>query len=65
LEKGFPHCGKLFSMVWKNREIFFHCVEKRARLAMPAGIPGLSNGGNTRKLFHGWFAPGTGQGGLP
>jgi hypothetical protein len=24
---GFPHCGKMFSIVWKNPEKFFHCVE--------------------------------------
>jgi hypothetical protein len=29
--ESFPHCGKLFSIVWKNPENFFHCVEKRAR----------------------------------
>ena len=24
---GFPHRGNFFSIVWKNRENFFHCVE--------------------------------------
>ena len=24
---GFPQCGNIFSIVWKNREKVFHCVE--------------------------------------
>ena len=23
----FPHCGKILSIVWKNRKKVFHCVE--------------------------------------
>ena len=30
LKPGFPHRGKSFSIVWKNPEKFFHCVEKLA-----------------------------------
>ena len=26
--ENFPQCGNIFSIVWKNRETFFHCVEK-------------------------------------
>ena len=29
---GFPHCGNIFSIVWKNRENFFHCVENFSSL---------------------------------
>lgn len=25
---SFPRCGNIISIVWKNREMFFHCVEK-------------------------------------
>ena len=27
---SFPRCGNIFSIVWKNAENFFHCVEKTA-----------------------------------
>jgi hypothetical protein len=38
MENFFPHCGNLFSIVWKNRSNLFHCVEKpgvRKRAASP------------------------------
>ncbi|HOU21569.1 MAG TPA: hypothetical protein PKX16_05035, partial [Kiritimatiellia bacterium] len=32
LNPSFPHCGNIFSIVWKNPENFFHCVEKTAKV---------------------------------
>ena len=32
LKPSFPHCGNIFSIVWKNGEKFFHCVEKSPKL---------------------------------
>jgi hypothetical protein len=28
--RDFPHRGNIFSIVWKNPETFFHCVENPA-----------------------------------
>ena len=28
LKPSFPQCGQILSIVWKNPENFFHCVEK-------------------------------------
>ena len=30
--QSFPHCGNILSIVWKNPENFFHCVEKTANV---------------------------------
>ena len=30
--RRFPHCGNILSIVWKNGEKFFHCVEKSPKL---------------------------------
>ena len=32
LKPSFPHCGNIFSIVWKNPENFFHCVEKSLKV---------------------------------
>ena len=29
---SFPHCGNIFSIAWKNRQKFFHCVEKSLKV---------------------------------
>ena len=31
----FPHCGNILSIVWKNREKVFHCVENFRSRALP------------------------------
>jgi hypothetical protein len=34
---SFPHRGNIFSIVWKNAEIFFHCVEKPGQIFPQCG----------------------------